>query len=306
MEEREFIVEPDDAGLRIDKLITLKLGEGYSRTLVKNLMDDGFVKVNDEDVKPNYSARKGDRVFLELPPPEASHLEPENIPVNIIYEDEWLVVVNKTAGMVVHPGAGNKQGTLAGALLYHCGTLPDANDNIRPGIVHRLDKDTTGVIVVAKKDKAMRSLAKQFHDRTVSKRYLAIVKGRVEIDNGVVDVPIARHATDRRKMEVEHEKGRHARTVYHVLERLDKFTVLALDLDTGRTHQIRVHMQHLGHPVVGDMTYGGDRQMSRQALHAEKLSFCHPETKKRVEFTAPMPDDMRAFIKKIRARSSEL
>ncbi|MDP8298979.1 MAG: RluA family pseudouridine synthase [Candidatus Tantalella remota] len=304
MEEREFTVEPEDVGQRIDKFITLRLGEGYSRTLVKTLMDDGFVKVNDKEVKPNYSAREGDKVFMELPPPEASHLEPEDIPVDILFEDECLIVVNKSADMVVHPGAGNKQGTLAGALLHHCGTLPDSDDKVRPGIVHRLDKDTTGVIVVAKNDKAMRSLAKQFHDREVNKRYLAIVKGRVEMDNGVVEVPIARHSTDRRKMDVDHEKGRHAKTVYHVLERFEKFTLLALDLETGRTHQIRLHMLHLGHPVVGDMTYGGDRQMPRQALHAEKLSFRHPGTGKQMEFVAPMPEDMREFIKKLKTADS--
>jgi len=299
MEKREFTVAGGEDGIRVDKYIAVKLGDGYSRTYVKNLMDRGMVRVGGEEVKPRYITREGDRVFLEMLPPETSEIEPEDIPLDIIYEDEWIIVVNKPAGMVVHPGAGNKKGTLAGALLHHCGKLPGGDETGRPGIVHRLDKDTSGVIVAAKDERAMRSLARQFQKRAVKKEYMAVVRGTVELDNGVIDAPVGRHAVDRRKMDVEHGgSGKHARTVYHVVKRLGRFTLLDLELGTGRTHQIRVHMKHLGHPVAGDRQYGGGIEMSRQALHARKLGFTHPDTGKYVEFEAPVPGDISDFLDK--------
>ncbi|MEA3489183.1 MAG: RluA family pseudouridine synthase, partial [Candidatus Omnitrophota bacterium] len=298
MEELRFIVEPDDAGTRIDKCIALKLGKGYSRTFVKFLIEKGLVRVGGRSVKPRYIAHQGDEVFLELPPPEIGGVDPEDIPLKIIYEDDWIIVVDKPAGMVVHPGAGNRKGTLVNALLFHCGNLPDTGNGLRPGLAHRLDKDTSGILVVAKNERALRSLAKQFQKRAVKKSYLTVVNGRVEMDNGVVDLPVARHSLDRKKMSVEYARGKEARTVYHVLRRFRKFTLLRVEPETGRTHQIRVHMKHLGYPVVGDAKYGGSRDMERQALHAETLIFSHPHTGERMEFTSSMPEDMRELLEK--------
>lgn len=299
MKELKFTIGVEDAGSRIDKCIALRLGEDFSRTYVKFLMDGGFVEVNGKDVKPRYAARKGDEVLVRMAPQERGEaLAPEAIPLDILYEDEWIVVINKPAGMVVHPGAGNKTGTLANALLHHCEKLADTGDELRPGIVHRLDKDTTGVIVAAKKDRALRSLARQFQHRAVKKKYVALVKGQVELDNGIIEAPVARHAVNRKKMSVEYVKGKKAQTAYHVVQRFKNFTMLELDLKTGRTHQIRVHMKHLGHPILGDRTYGQTDGVARQALHAEMLAFTHPDTGKPVEFHAPLPRDMQEIIEK--------
>lgn len=302
MEHKEFKVSPEESGTRLDKYLALKLGEGYSRTLVKDLVDKEMVKVNGQTEKPRYAVKEGEEIKIDIPASDPHKLDAEDIPLNILYEDEWIIVLNKPAGIVVHPGAGNKQGTLVNALLYHCGNLPETDDPVRPGIVHRLDKDTTGVMVIAKNDRAMRSLAKQFQNRTVKKAYLSIVKGNVEMDNGIIDAPVARQALDRKKMTVEYAGGKTARTVYHVIERLGGFTLLRLDLHTGRTHQIRVHMKHIGHSVAGDPTYGGGNDMERQALHAETLGFTHPGTGEHVEFTAPMPDDMKKFLAKLKGK----
>ncbi|HPN72733.1 MAG TPA: RluA family pseudouridine synthase, partial [Candidatus Omnitrophota bacterium] len=257
-ELREFEAKEQDSGTRVDKWIATMLGEGYSRTQVKSLIEAGAVKLNGRPVKARYALSPGDRIELSIPEAESQDVEPENIPISILYEDEHVVVVNKPAGMVVHPGAGNFKGTLVSALLYHLGTLPGsvAGAN-RPGIVHRLDKDTSGVMVVAKTEKAMRSLAKQFQKRAVKKTYIALVSGNVEMDNGIIDAPIARQKMDRKKMGVEFSSGRTARTVYHVVERFGDFTLVRIDLFTGRTHQIRVHMKHIGNPVAGDQVYGG-------------------------------------------------
>jgi 23S rRNA pseudouridine1911/1915/1917 synthase len=297
MEKRSYKISPEDAGMRIDKYLALKLGDEYSRTFVKNMMDKGLVDVNGSRVKPNYSTRQDDEVTALLPPPEPVYVDAEQIPIDIIHEDEAVIVINKPAGMVVHPGSGNKKGTMVSAVLFHCGKLADTGDILRPGIVHRLDKDTSGVIVVAKNDKAMRSLAKQFQNRTIKKRYLAIVTGKIEMDNGVIDAPLARHAVDRKKMDIEHSTGKAARTVYHVIRRGKGYTFVCLEPETGRTHQIRVHMKHIGHPIVGDAKYGGGPGMARQALHAERIAFTHPETGKTVEFEAPLPEDMKEFLR---------
>lgn len=302
MEERRFRVGYEDAGIRVDKYIALQLGEGYSRTYVRYLMDSDLIMVNSKSVKPRYITSEGDVIHLSLPPVEKDErTEPENIPINVIYEDDWLIVVDKPAGMVVHPGSGNKTGTLVNALLHYCGPLPETDDARRPGIVHRLDKNTSGVMVAAKRDRAMRSLSKQFQNRKVKKRYVAIVKGIVEMDNGIVDAPLARHKVDRKKMAVDHDKGKAAKTVYHVERRFKGFTLLKLEPETGRTHQIRVHMKLLGHPLVGDILYGGNRMMARQALHAEMLGFTHPDTGKYVEFISPVPADMKETIEMLEA-----
>ncbi len=296
MKELRFTIDADSKGTRVDKCIALKLGEEYSRTYVKALMDKDLVRVNGESVKPHYIAREGDQVFLQMPPQEKSRLEGEDIKLNIVYEDDWIIVVDKPAGMVVHPGSGNKKGTLVNALLHHCRSLPASSDESRPGIVHRLDKDTSGLLVVAKNDRALRSLSKQFQAKAVKKRYIALVMGRVEFDNGVVEVPIARHPVDRQKMDVAFAKGKNARTTYHVAERFGNFSLLRLELETGRTHQIRVHMKHIGHPILGDKTYGKGGEIARHALHAEMIGFSHPETGKYMEFHSPVPDDIMEVI----------
>jgi len=299
MEKMEFEVSQEDAGTRIDKYLTLKLGEEYSRTYVKFLIDGGFVLVGGKTIKPHYTARADDMVFVTLSSvPNDGRIEPENIPLNIIYEDEGVIVVDKPVGMVVHPGAGNKTGTLVNALFYYLGSLPESDDELRPGIVHRLDKDTTGVMVVAKTSKALRSLSEQFQKRAVKKNYLAIVKGRVELDNGIIDVPIGRHKENRTKMVVEYTSGKSARTMYHVIKRFDLFTFLRLDLFTGRTHQIRVHMKHIGHPILGDIRYGGDPRFHRPALHSERLGFTNPCTGKYMEFISALTEDMRELVQK--------
>ncbi len=299
MKELKFTIGDREAGTRIDKCIALRLGEDFSRTYVKFLIDSGFLKVNGKDVKPRYEVKEGDEIFLRMVPQERNdNMVPEDIPLDVLYEDEWIIVVNKPAGIVVHPGAGNKTGTLANALLFHCGKLADSGDGMRPGIVHRLDKDTSGAIVAAKKDRALRFLAKQFQERTVKKKYIALVKGRLELDNGIIEAPVARHAVNRQKMDIEYVKGKKARTTYHVVKRFKDFTLLELDLETGRTHQIRVHMKHLGHPVLGDRTYGPTDGVQRQALHAEMIGFTHPDTGKYVEFHAPLPRDIQEIIDK--------
>ncbi len=298
MKEIKFTIDADGAGVRIDKCIAERLGVDYSRTYVKNLINNGHVRVNGKVERPSYISREGDDVLVEMPPAEKHDLHPEDIPLEIIYEDECVIILNKPPGMVVHPAAGNRTGTMVNALLFHCGNLPETDDEQRPGLVHRLDKDTSGVMVVAKTDRALRSLAKQFQKRAIKKRYVALVKGRVAADNGVVEAPVARHPVDRKKMDVEHARGKPARTVYHVKQRFRGLTFLELEPETGRTHQIRVHMKHIGHPVLGDTTYGKADGAARQALHAEMLGFTHPDTGKYVEFHAPMPEDMQALIRK--------
>jgi 23S rRNA pseudouridine1911/1915/1917 synthase len=300
MEHRQFCVSPEDKGMRLDRYLAVRLGDGYSRTQVKDLIDRDMVTVDGENAKPRYAVKEGQVINIDIPPQEPCRVEAEDIPLKILYEDEWLIVIDKPAGMVVHPGSGNRTGTVVNALAHHCGKLPDSDDPVRPGIVHRLDKDTSGVMVAAKNDRALRSLAGQFQERAVKKVYFAIVKGNVEMDNAVIDAPVARHSVERKKMAVEHSEGKEARTTYHVVERLGDFTVLRLDLHTGRTHQIRVHMKYLGNPVAGDPAYGGGQDMERQALHAEKLSFTHPGTGRQMEFSSPVPEDIKSFIDRIK------
>lgn len=301
VEKLEFTTGQEDAGQRMDKCISVKLGKGYSRTQVKELMESGNITVDGQSVKPRYITKEGAKVSIFIPERDVQDIEPENIPLSLLYEDEHIMVIDKPAGMVVHPGAGNSRGTLVSALLYHARNLPERTDSsLRPGIVHRLDKDTSGVMVVAKSDKAMRSLSAQFKERSVNKTYLAVVTGNVEMDNGMIDAPLARQKTDRKKMGVEYSSGRQAKTVYHVLERYGDFTLIRVDLLTGRTHQIRVHMKFIGNPVAGDAEYGGRGGIARQALHAETLAFTHPETSEQLRFISPLPGDIVSFIKCIK------
>ncbi len=292
----QFIAGPEDEGKRIDKCIADKFSGEHSRTYVKSLIDDGHVHVNGNIIKPHHITHEKDEVVVNIQPLDPQDVKPENIPLDVIYEDEWIIVVNKSAGMVVHPGAGNKAGTLVGALLHHCGMLPEFDDESRPGIVHRLDKDTSGVIVVAKKQKALRSLSKQFQNRTVKKTYLALVKGNLELDNGVIEAPLARDISDRKKMNIKYAVGKEARTVYHVIKRFGKFTFIRLEPETGRTHQIRVHMKYLGHIILGDAKYGCPRGMARHALHAESIRFTHPGTGETMSFSVPIPREMEEIL----------
>lgn len=304
MKKLEFIAKTCDAGTRIDKYIAVRLGEEYSRTYVKFLIHNGFVRFDGEKVKPSYHLRACDKISVELAPlPESNSIDAENIPLDILYEDKSLLVVNKPSGMVVHPATGNRSGTFVNAILYHCEQLADTGDILRPGIVHRLDKDTSGVIVAVKNERALRSLAKQFQKRAIKKNYIAIVHGTVEMDNGIIDAPIARHHAHRKKMEVEYEKGKPAKTIYHVIKRFKGHTLLRLELLTGRTHQIRVHMKHIGHPILGDVAYGKSHGIGRQALHAEVLGFTHPDTGEYMEFKAPIPKDMRMVMNELENKS---
>lgn len=299
MELREFVVAKSEAGRRLD--VFLSGVSGLSRARVQRLIAAGHVLVGGRPQKAGHRVTPRQRILLRIPPATPPRLTPEAIPLDILHEDEDVVVLNKPPGMVVHPGAGRSTGTLVQALLAHCGSLPGIGGVERPGIVHRLDRDTSGVLVVAKTEAAQRSLSRQFNTRVVKKRYLALVHGEVRQDSGRIEAAIGRRRHDRKRMGVRLRGGREARTVYHVLRRHPEMSVLALDLETGRTHQIRVHLAHIGHPVIGDRVYGGRRERrragsdappaERQMLHAWRLGFQHPATGAWVEFTAPLPAD---------------
>lgn len=298
-ELREYQVEPADAGGRLDAF--LARASGLSRARIQRLIADGHVLLDGHPAKPSAPLSPGQRLRLVVPPPTPLALIPEAIPLEILYEDDDLVVLNKPAGLVVHPGAGRSTGTLVHALLAHCGRLPGIGGAERPGIVHRLDRDTSGVMVVAKTEAAHQALCAQFKGRIVRKRYLALAHGRIEPESGRIDAPIGRRTEDRKRMGVRREGGREARTAYRVLSRLPEATLVELALETGRTHQIRVHLAHLGHPVVGDRVYGGRRERraeaaERQLLHAWRLGFRHPRSGAWLEFEAPPPPDFLQAI----------
>lgn len=299
MDFREFVVTRVEAGERLDAYLARV--SGFSRARIQRLIADGQVLVGGRPQKSHHRVNASERVQLRIPPPIPLSLVPEAIPLDILYEDNDLLVVNKQAGMVVHPGAGRVTGTLVHALLAHCRTLPGIGGVERPGIVHRLDRETSGVLVVAKTEVAHQSLSRQFRGRLVKKRYLALVHGEVRQEAGRIEAAIGRREHDRKRMGVRREGGREARTVYRVVRRLPGMTVLEVDLETGRTHQIRVHLAHIGHPVVGDRVYGGRRERrrvisglfpaDRQMLHAWRLGFHHPRTGAWLEVTAPVPED---------------
>jgi 23S rRNA pseudouridine1911/1915/1917 synthase len=299
-EADEKNVPLSDIGKRID--VFLASETDYTRSYIKKLILEGLVLVNDNTVKPNYKLKENDKITLNIPEAEKIDIEPENIPLDILYEDEDIIVINKPQGMVVHPAPGNYSGTLVNALLYHCKNLSGINGVLRPGIVHRLDKDTSGVMVVAKNDKAHFSLANQIKDRKILKKYVAVVEGVIKEDQGYVEAPIGRHRTDRKKMAVV-EDGRYALTLYKVLERFKNNTYVEAVIKTGRTHQIRVHMAYIGHPIVGDAVYGYKKQkfnLNGQALHARLLGIIHPKKNEYMEFEAPLPEYFVKLIEKIR------
>ena len=288
----KLIVQHTDAGQRLDRFLAESLPT-FSRSRLQSLIREGFVTVNGNAARPRDLVRAGD--FIEWREPEIAKIdaEPERMDLEILFEDGDLLVLNKPAGLVVHPGAGHQQHTLVNALLAHCKNLSVIGGKERPGIVHRLDKETSGALVVAKNDAAHRDLSKQFADRTTGKVYLALVAGTPRKSSGTIDAPIARHPVHRQRMSIARRAGRSAKTEYRVLHSSADRSLLECTIHTGRTHQIRVHLHHLGHPVLGDKVYGGKRagNSPRQMLHAWQLTFRHPRTDQQLSFTAPIPSD---------------
>ena len=279
-----------------------------SRSFLKKLFDSGEIKVNGKAVRASHKLREGDEISLTLPEAKKLDVEAQDIPLDIVYEDDDVLVINKERGMVVHPAAGNEDSTLVNALMHHCGdNLSGINGVLRPGIVHRIDKDTTGLLVVAKNDKAHQSLTDQLSDRSLSRTYFAIVHGNIKEDNLTVDAPIARDTKDRKKMAIARKDGRDAVTHITVLERFNKYTLIRCKLETGRTHQIRVHVKSIGHPILGDKTYGLKKEeysLVGQLLHAGEIGFIHPKTGENVSFSAPLPEDFSETLEKIRNKYS--
>ena len=294
--------EVEDTGKRIDVYISLVRDE-LSRSQVQKLIGDGHVTVNGKQVKSNYKLKKDDIIDLEIPEPEPIDIKEENIPLDIIYEDKDIIVINKPQMMVVHPAAGHYSGTVVNALMYHCrGELSGINGIMRPGIVHRIDMNTSGVIVAAKSDSAHRSLALQFAEHTINRRYRAIVCGNIKDDNGTVDGPIGRSPKDRKKMAIVRD-GKRAVTHLSVIERFGRYTYIEAVLETGRTHQIRVHMASIGHPLLGDDIYGSVKQpygLKGQVLHAGLLGFIHPTKGEYMEFRSEIPEYFQRLLEKFR------
>lgn len=298
-----YIVESEDAGKRVDVFLTNELEE-VSRSFIQKLISDEKIKVNQKTIKSNYKLRLDDIIDVEIPDPEPVEILAEPIPLDILYEDKDIIVVNKPQGMVVHPAPGHYTGTLVNALLYHCKEdLSGINGLLRPGIVHRIDKDTSGVLMVAKNDYAHNHLALQLKEHSITRKYNAIVYHNIVNDEGTINAPIGRHPTERKKMAVTQKNSRHAITHYTVLERFGQFTLIEAQLETGRTHQIRVHMKHIGHPLLGDPVYGPKSQpynINGQMLHARVLGFIHPSKKEYMEFEAPIPKYFMDVIEKLR------
>ncbi|MEW6674622.1 MAG: RluA family pseudouridine synthase [Nitrospirota bacterium] len=292
-------VSPEDLSKRIDVFIAEKTG--ITRSQIQKLIEKGDILVNGRSVKQNYKIKPGDEITLSLSEEGAgSPLIPEPIPLEILYKDNYLVVVNKPAGMVVYPAAGHNRGTLMNALLYHCKRLATVGGPLRPGVVHRLDKDTSGVMVVALNDEAYYNLVEQFKHKTINRRYIALVYGDLKGDAGKILLPIGRSESDRKKMSTRVKKGKEAVTRWRVLERFGNATLIEARLDTGRTHQIRVHFASTGHPVLGDRTYGRKTlTFPRQMLHAELLGFIHPVTGEYLEFSSPIPSDMALTLSEL-------
>src|SRR2546421_898410 len=294
----ELIVSEDDAKLRLDQLLARRLPQ-YSRSRLQQLIRSGFVRLNDASTRPRQIVRAGDKIDVREPPVEQIEIQPQRIPVDILFEDDDLIVINKPAGLTVHPGAGQREHTVVNALLSHCATLSGIGGKERPGIVHRLDKETSGCLVVAKNDMAHRELSKQFAARTVEKIYLALVAGKLRKPAGVIDEKIGRHPVHRKRMQVSPHRGRTARTEYRVIRSSDAASLIECRLHSGRTHQIRVHLHHLGHPVLGDKVYGPRfaKNFPRQMLHAWKLGFRHPRTSQWKTFEASLPVDFDIAVK---------
>lgn len=302
MENEVFIVSEEHTGLRLDKAVSLICDE-LSRSSAQQLIEDGLILVNSQKANKKTTVKTGDEIFVEFPEPVDLSVEAENIPLDVIFEDEHLLVVNKPKGMVVHPAAGNYNGTLVNALLYHCGdSLSGINGVIRPGIVHRIDKDTSGLLIVAKNDVAHRGLAEQIKEHSFTRIYKTVVIGNIKDDEGTVDAPIGRHPKDRKKQAVTDKNSKNAVTHFKVLERFKGFTFLEVRLETGRTHQIRVHMSYRGTPVAGDTVYGNPKNtygLNGQCLHAAVIGFVHPITNEYLEFSSELPEYFKNFLGRI-------
>lgn len=297
----EFLIDETYSGERLDKVISANVGS-FTRSYAQKLIENKCVTVDEEVVdNKNFKIKEHKMIKIAVPEPEMLDLKPENIPLEIVYEDDDLLIVNKPKGMVVHPAPGNYSGTLVNALMYHCGeSLSSINGTIRPGIVHRIDKDTSGLLIVAKNDFSHKNLAEQIKNHSFSREYEAVVYGNLKNDTGTINAPIGRHKIDRKKMAVTNENSRNAVTHYTVLKRYKNFTHVRLKLETGRTHQIRVHMAYIGHPVAGDPIYGPKRvikNLNGQCLHAKHIGFVHPKTSKYIEFESDLPDYFKKFLK---------
>lgn len=288
-----------DKDRRIDTYLSKNLEE-YSRSFIKKIIDDGGVFVDKNNVKASYKLKEGDEISIVLKQPQELKAVAQDIRLDIVYEDDDIILINKQQGMVVHPAAGNREGTLVNALLYHCrGSLSGIGGVIRPGIVHRIDKDTTGIVVAAKNDTAHNHLAQQFKTHSITRNYYAILHGIINENKVIIQAPIGRDATDRKKMTVTDKNSKYAETILHILERYKDYTLVDAQLKTGRTHQIRVHAQYISHPVAGDKIYGYKKKnpnLSGQLLHAYKLGFIHPRTEQYMEFSTPMPQRFNDFI----------
>ncbi|CAN5119646.1 RluA family pseudouridine synthase [soil metagenome] len=309
-ENLSFVFHPSsvDVGKRLDAFLAENI-EDWSRARLQRLISEGDVSVNEKDAKSSYKLRGNEEIEVELTAPIVESVEAENIPLEVIYEDEYLIIINKQAGLIVHAGTGVRNGTLVNALMYHFQNLSRLGGKSRAGIVHRLDKNTSGLIVVAKDETTHEHLSQQFHDRKVYKSYIALVHGSIRRESGKIEEKIGRDKWNRMKMAINN-KGRHALTLWNVRRRFEKFTLLDVEIKTGRTHQIRVHLAFLNHPVVGDETYNEGRDntiadvkirhsinnLNRFFLHAEKLSFTHPKTKEKLDFHAPLPNDLANLL----------
>lgn len=296
MEQKfDWVYESDEA-IRIDKFLADEC-DHWSRTQIQEWIKEGRVTVNGKPVKPNYKLADNDYIVMCIPPPQEVVIKPEPMDLNIVYEDEHILVLNKPRGMVVHPAPGHYSGTLVNGLLAYGSQLSQVNGLLRPGIVHRLDKDTSGLLMVAKQDEAHLSLAQQLKEHTVTRKYVALVHGTIQHDQGTIEAPVGRDPKNRLRMAVT-EKGKPAVTHFNVLKRFDRYSLVECDLETGRTHQIRVHMKFIGHPVAGDPLYGPAKTLpiNGQALHAKMLGFNHPATGERLLFDSPLPDDMLRLI----------
>lgn len=298
-----FTIKQEEYSIRIDRYLAEQCPE-FSRSYLQKLLKEQKVTADGRPVKANYKIQPGAEIQVEIPDMEVPDIRPEDIPLDILYEDEHLLVVNKPKGMVVHPAAGHTEGTLVNAVMAHCGdNLSGINGVLRPGIVHRIDKDTTGALVICKEDAVHRDLAEQLKEHSIKRRYRAIVQGNLKEDEGTIEGPIGRHPTDRKKMAINYKNGKDAVTHYKVLERFGQYTYIECRLETGRTHQIRVHMTSIGHPLLGDTVYGSSKNpfhLQGQTLHAMILGFRHPVTGEYIEFEAPLPDYFLKLLEKLR------
>lgn len=304
MNSYDFYIDEEESGERIDKYLRTLMPD-FSRSYIQKMIADGHVLADGRSLKANYKIKPGDHLTVTVPDPVIPAIEPEDIPLDILYEDDDILIVNKPRGMVVHPAPGHYTGTLVNAVMYHCrDNLSTINGVMRPGIVHRIDKDTSGVLVVCKNDKAHRKIADQLSVHSITRKYRAIVYNNIKEENGTVDAPIGRMPNDRKKMGINYTGGRPAVTHYRVLERFGRYTYIECQLETGRTHQIRVHMTSIGHPLLGDTVYGPAKDpfhLNGQALHAMVLGFIHPSTGEYVEFQAPLPEYFRKLLRRLEA-----